>query len=264
MTKVLVLKKGVELIRSGLGVYLEHQETLVIADLHIGLEFALMGEGTYLPVLQYPVLEKSILELVDEYKPTRLVINGDFKHEFARATNQEWTEILDLWDVLKNKNVELELVRGNHDNFLINVLKQRGKTISDPSLSLGEVLITHGHKPFQIHDEIKTIILAHEHPAIAFKDDAGGKHKFKCYLYGKHYGRDVIILPAFSPMAAGVPVNSAKIHRFMSQWLENIDTSGFEPIVVDSGEILTFPPLEKLELVEVYDPWLDKLEVSER
>jgi putative SbcD/Mre11-related phosphoesterase len=257
MDKELELVKDLELTRNGLGVFLKTQETLVLADLHIGLEHELMGDGTYLPVLQYPSIEKSILGLVEECSPKTLIINGDFKHEFGKITNQEWTEILNLWDALKRVEVGLELVRGNHDNFLINILKQRKKDIHFPSMINGNVLITHGHKPFHIPDDITTIILAHEHPALAFRDDAGGKHRFKCYLYGRFKGLDVLVIPAYSPLAAGVPVNSHKKKKFMTAWLNKIDTDDFIPVIVDSGEMLKFPPLKDLEPVEHYDKWIE-------
>ena len=177
MRNAIELNNDIHLTSNGLGAYIEQLAIIVIADLHIGLEYALMGDGTYLPVLQYPGIERSILDMVDEYSPEKVIINGDFKHEFSKATTREWTEILDLWDALAEKNVGLELVRGNHDNYLINVLKQRGRSIHDPALVLDNILITHGHKPFDIPPEVDTVILAHEHPALGFRDETGGKHK---------------------------------------------------------------------------------------
>lgn len=264
MRDTMDLSSYLQLTSNGLGVYLEQQAVIVIADLHIGLEYALMGDGTYLPVLQYPNIERSILEMVEEHKVERIIIDGDFKHEFARATNQEWTEILDLWDALKEVKVDLDLVRGNHDNYLVNVLKQRGKSIFDPALHLDHILITHGHKPFDIPDGVDTVILAHEHPALGFRDETGGKHRFKCYLYGKIDGRDVLVLPAYSPMAPGTIVNGSSQPKFLSHWLRNVDTTSFTPIVVDKGEVLNFPPLKDLEPVEIYDDWLDRLDLYEK
>jgi metallophosphoesterase superfamily enzyme len=86
------------------------------------------------------------------------------------------------------------------------------------------------------------------------KDETSGKHKFKCYLHGKYNEIDVLVLPAFSPLASGVPVNKHMKHRFMSEWLNGFDTDEFIPIVVDSGEVLEFPPLKDLDPVEIYDP----------
>jgi putative SbcD/Mre11-related phosphoesterase len=262
MAASLELDKDIRLTENGLGIFIKEHSALVIADLHIGLEFALMGEGTYLPVLQYPTIEKSILEMVAKYSPSRVIINGDFKHEFAKATNQEWTEILNLWDALAGNFVELDLVRGNHDNYLINVLKQRKKSIYDPSLNLGKYQIAHGHKTFEIAEDAKTIILAHEHPAIGFLDETGGKHKFKCFLVGEHEGCRIIVLPAFSPLSIGAVINSGKNQGFMSPFLSNIDASALTPVVVDSGELLRFPPVSEIEPIrltaDLYDlPELD-------
>jgi len=250
------------LTKNGLGIYLENFQTLVIADLHIGLEHAMMGEGTFLPLLQYPTIEKSIMDLIGDYYPKRLVINGDFKHEFAKASVQEWTEILNLWDSLSKKGVELELVRGNHDNYLINVLNQRGKPIHDPGLSIGTFLITHGHKHFEIPEDTKTIIMAHEHPAIGLMDESGGKHKFKCYLFGSYEDYEILVLPAYSPLAAGAIINSGTKTVFMSPFLAKIDISKFIPVILDQGEILRFPPLSELDPVRISSDFYEKLELD--
>jgi putative SbcD/Mre11-related phosphoesterase len=262
MAGELQLGDGLNLTRNGLGLFIEEHSTMVLADLHIGLEHALLGEGTYLPVLQYPTIEKSILDLVSEYSPERLIINGDLKHEFAKATNQEWTEILNLWDKLSAAGVELDIVRGNHDNFLINVLKQRGKSIIDPSASIGSCLITHGHKKFGIPIDTNTIILAHEHPALGITDESGGKHKFKCYLVGKYKNYKVIVLPAYSPLSAGTVINSGKGKKFMSPWLSEIDTSEFIPMVVDNGELLKFPQISEIDPIEIRRNFFDGFEID--
>jgi metallophosphoesterase superfamily enzyme len=70
---------------------------------------------------------------------------------------------------------------------------------------------------------------------------------------------EVLILPAYSPMAVGAAVNSSKKSKFLSDWLQNIDTSGFEPIVIDKNEILKFPPLDQLEPAESYEEWFERL-----
>lgn len=263
MSQLLELNHRLNLTENGRGVFLRSDGLLIIADLHIGFELSMMGEGTYLPVLQYPTIESSILEMLDKHSVNHLVINGDFKHEFGSATEREWTEILDLLDVLNKKKVELDLVRGNHDNFLINVLKSRNKIIFDPFLVVDDILISHGHKQFQIPEKITTMILAHEHPAVVFKDEAGGRHKFKCYLFGKLEDIDVLVLPAYSPMAPGSAVNIEKNHRFDSGIFKLMDINEFIPVIVDKGEILKFPPLKDLNKETDYKAWFDPLEQSD-
>ena len=135
------LTKKITISDDGLALFLEDINSIAIADLHIGLELALMDEGTFLPIDQYSDIKAKILKWVDIWNPERIIINGDFKHEFGRVSRQEWTEILDLWDTLKTKSIELEVVRGNHDNYLITVLKKRNKNLRDPSYSIGRYFL---------------------------------------------------------------------------------------------------------------------------
>ena len=202
------LTKDITVSDDGLALFLNDIKTIVIADLHIGLEQALMEEGTFLPIDQYSSIKANILKWIDIYNPERVVINGDFKHEFGRASRQETTEILDLWDLFNSRSLEFEVVRGNHDNYLINVLKNRNKSLRDPSYTIDRYFFTHGHKDIEISKDAEVVIIAHEHPAIVLRDDIGGRHKFKCLLHGVSQNQKVIVLPALSPLSAGSVINS--------------------------------------------------------
>lgn len=253
------LTKQVTITEDGLAVFLVDISALVIADLHIGLELALMDEGTFLPIDQYSDIKARILKWVDIYSPERLIINGDFKHEFGRASRQEWSEILDLWDALEEYSIELEVVRGNHDNYLINVLNKRDKALREPSYSIGRYFFTHGHQDIEISDDSEVVIIAHEHPAIVLRDDIGGRHKFKCLLHGEWQDKKVIVLPALSPLSAGSVVNSKPQNELFSPLLRKLDIKAFIPIVMDKSEPLKFPTLGEMDQVEVREDWEDKL-----
>ncbi len=253
------LTKWITISDDGLAIFLEDISAMVIADLHIGLELALMDEGTFLPIDQYSVIKSKILKWIEKYSPQRIIINGDFKHEFGRVSRQEWSEILDLWDTLEEYGIELEIVRGNHDNYLITVLKKRGKILREPSYSIGRYFFTHGHKDIEISDESEVVIIAHEHPAIVLRDDIGGRHKFKCLLHGEWQNKKVIVLPALSPLSAGSVVNSKPRDKLFSPLLRKIELNNFIPIVMDKSELLKFPTLGEMETVEVHEDWDDKL-----
>ena len=137
--------EGVEIVNR-YGLFIKRLKTLVIADLHIGYEAALEKQGIMMPKSQYSKIKKMVEEMVEEKKPQRLIINGDLKHEFGEATRQEWKETLDFLDFVQSKGMELVIVRGNHDNFLIPILKKRNIELEDPHYLLNEFLFFHGHR----------------------------------------------------------------------------------------------------------------------
>jgi putative SbcD/Mre11-related phosphoesterase len=247
----------VELARSiintsdGLGIYIPEIKTLTIADLHIGVELAIFNEGTYIPIDQYNIMEENIIKSIKKFKPETLIINGDFKHEFSRASTQEWFEMNELIKVLDKYRVNLEIVRGNHDNYLKNILTRHGKELREPYFVNSRFLFLHGHQRITEAftgslPDVDWLILAHEHPVIELFDDAIGKHRFRCYLLGDWKKYKVLVLPAFSPFASGSVINDPPRDIKHSTFLNEINLEEFSPIVVDKDEMFKFPILKEL------------------
>jgi hypothetical protein len=189
--------------------YLEQEKILVIADLHLGYEEYLNKQGVFLPRFQY----KKIIEDLDKIfleveKVKEIIILGDLKHEFGGILRQEWREVLNFLNYLKKKVKKIVLIKGNHDNYLINILKKEKIKIKDFYVS-GELAFMHGHKMFSgILDkdkEIKKIFLGHLHPAIRISKGAKSEI-YKCFLRGRWKGKEVVILPSFFPLVEGADV----------------------------------------------------------
>jgi len=218
----------------GLGIFLEDIDSLVIADLHIGYEETLAEQGIHLPQSQYFKIKEAVEEMVEKTNPSRIIIDGDVKHEFGAATRQEWSEVLDLIEFLQENVKEIIVVRGNHDNFLIPILKRKGIELYDPFYAIENYYFTHGHKDLTIDAaNYEYIILGHEHPAVSIRDELGIKYKFKCILEGKVNDQVVVILPALSPLMPGSSVNELDSGQLLSPYLRRIDISDFEVYVVD-------------------------------
>jgi len=234
---------GVEIVE-GLGLFLRRFDVLVIADLHIGYEAALEKQGITLPKSQYPKIKKTVEEMIRIVRPKVLIVNGDLKHEFGEATRQEWKETLDFIDFIQSMGIELIVVRGNHDNFLIPILKKKGVEFKDPSYTLGEFLFIHGHKQLNLESfkqTIKTIVMAHEHPAIGVRDELGVRRRFKCFLVGKVYDKNLIVMPALSPLMPGVEINNVEKDELLSPLLRVADIEEFVAIVYEGGEYFEIP-----------------------
>lgn len=177
--------------------YVEEQRAVVVADLHLGYEGVLREQGVSLPRFQKRHMVERLEGLLDRYAPDLLVIDGDFKHEFSRNLREEWNEVLDVLDFLEGR-VEVLMIRGNHDNFLKTILNRKGLELHR-SHQLGRFTILHGHEPAEASG---TVIIGHEHPSMRLRDVIGATLSLPCFVVS----RDLVVVPAFSPLAYGSDV----------------------------------------------------------
>jgi len=147
--------------------------TLVIADLHIGWEIALSQKGIHVPT-QTPKLLQKLKHLILTYKPEKLLILGDVKHTIATAQTGEWHDIPNFFDELKKQTKKICVIRGNHDGNLEPLLPENIKILPATGSTVGEVGLFHGHRwPSPALLKCKTLVMAHVHPIVAFRDPAG-------------------------------------------------------------------------------------------
>ncbi len=190
--------------------YLEEEETAVLADLHLGFEDVMAQKGLFLPKLQFPRIMALLERIVERYEPKRIIIDGDLKHEFSRNMPQEWREIESVVDYL-SENSELVVIRGNHDNFLKTILGRRGLKLHE-HYSIGKFLFAHGHRDVDIPPG-KVLIMGHEHPSITIRDETMASTKLPVFLVSK----DIVVLPAVSIYAIGTDITK---NDFMSPILK--------------------------------------------
>ncbi|MCS7103021.1 MAG: metallophosphoesterase, partial [Candidatus Korarchaeum sp.] len=199
----------------------------------LGYEDALRERGVELPYEQYNWVRRELMSYVEEIGPEVVVLNGDVKHEFSGALSQEWREVLDLISTFRRLGVRVEVVRGNHDNFLIPMIRREGVEVRDPYLRLGDVLVLHGHMETAIPEGVKLIVIGHEHPAITLRDEISVSHKFKVFLDGEYMGFRLLVIPAVSPLAPGTDLLSVRKKDLLSPLLREADLDSFRVIVAD-------------------------------
>lgn len=179
-------------------------DTLVIADLHIGIEHAFRTKG-YRLSSQTAKLKRAILQLVDRHRPKRLVILGDVKHNIPGISHQELGEIPWLFEALST-HIDVEVVLGNHDGNLRRLIPQAVR-VHPKGMWCDTAYLTHGHRKL---DDLKcsTLVIAHNHPVVLFVDDMGFRHSEPCWLRLKSdkMAFELIVMPAFNRLC-GNPVN---------------------------------------------------------
>ncbi len=205
-------------------------DSLIIADLHIGFEEAMLREGSYVPKLLGEVTS-SLQRLLERERPKRLVIDGDLKHSFI-PFRREMKELRGFLGEIEGYTDELILIRGNHD-VGISWIKGMGVEVLD-SLEVGGWKLVHGHRL----EEGERFIIGHEHPAVRLRDEVGASIKVPAFLKGEN----LIVLPAFSPWAYGNDVT----REIVSPFLRMFDTSRMRVLVPVEGELLDFGRLGEL------------------
>lgn len=185
--------------------WMPEDAAVVVADLHIGYESALEYDGIHIPRIQTAAVEEMLNRIVDLYDPDRLVVAGDIKHEFSRNLGQEFKDVRSVLNGLSDRT-EVVLVKGNHDNYLENIVSRIEMPVVD-SLLQGGVTIVHGH--FDCAQ--RPLVMGHEHPSIKLVDRVGAYLKLPCFVHFKKEG--IIALPAFSPLASGTDLTASSTDR---------------------------------------------------
>ncbi|MFH1258115.1 MAG: metallophosphoesterase [Candidatus Micrarchaeota archaeon] len=243
--KIRILKEG--------GVYFDDLGILAITDLQLGHEAVLHNRGVDVPLEQFPIILERIESMLLRTKAERVLINGDMKHEFSHAMQQEWDEVLELLKFFKKREVELILVRGNHDNYVAKILRNQNLKLHDYFLEKG-ILFIHGHKKlgeygeFPELKEYSTLVIGHVHPAVSLHDEVGVPHKYNCLLKGEFQGKELLVLPSISPLASGADLVS-RIYETdtLSPILDECDIGDFVPVVIDpEGGVKEFPKIRYL------------------
>lgn len=211
-------------------------DTLIFSDFHIGYEEALNKQGIFVPRQQFENIIKRLDKIFSNLKKVeRIIINGDIKHEFGKASSQEWKDTLKLLDYFSKRCNEIILIKGNHDKIIGPIADKRKVKVLDHFKLIfpikknsnnkkiknnnNRILVTHGEKipDEKLLKDVDKIIIGHEHPAVSIKDGPRVE-KFKCLLAGKFSKKDLIVLPSFNLSTEGTDVIKEKL---LSPFLKN-------------------------------------------
>ncbi len=174
---------------------LEDGPTVVLGDLHLGYERALEQEGMYLPRINTESIREALNDILSRYEPKRIVLLGDIKHDFKRAGFEEKREVRRIFTLL-SEAAQVVAVKGNHDNYLQNIVSDLGFLVVDYIDIMG-FRLEHGH----VDSGKRPVIIGHEHPSVRIPGTVGGGLKIQCFVHAEKEG--VIVLPPFSPFSSG-------------------------------------------------------------
>jgi len=190
---------------------------LVVADLHIGLEYEIYKSGITIPS-QVEKLQKRIDKLIKQTKAKHLVILGDVKHQVPDISWQEYKEIPKF---LNHFDIKVSIVKGNHDGNIERLASKNIEIFGTKGFKINDYLLVHGQAwPTKRGLDAEYLIMSHVHPAVEFwtenfrtiepcwlkcridKEKLEEKYKAKTKL--KHG----IIMPSFNHLIGGMAFNS--------------------------------------------------------
>jgi putative SbcD/Mre11-related phosphoesterase len=198
----------------------EGRITLVAADLHLGIERRMAGEGWHMPSSTDGIVGR-LIALVEAHEASVLVLVGDIKDSIHTASAQEESELPRAIGQLADAVEEIHLVKGNHDGDLEAWVPYRKHLTvhGGRGVRLGSMGLCHGHTwPDRDVMAGRLLVLAHNHPSVEFVDKLGQRLRepawFRTRLVpgaaDERYGEvdpEVILMPPFNTLLTGTPLN---------------------------------------------------------
>ena len=233
------------------------EKVLVIGDLHIGesggrIEGIDIKERRFDEMIEELNIIFRIINIKAEGKRKivdKIILLGDLKHDFSSLSWEERNGLVNLFDYLDDKCEEIIIIRGNHDNYLLNLTSKRRIKIYDNYVWKGFCFL-HGNRDFKeiYRNEIKCWVMGHLHPAIVLREGIKSE-KYKCFLEGSFKNKKIIVLPSFS-ISEGIDVLEL-LEKRKNNLAWDFDLKKFTVKIVDSDkmEVVDFGKLKKIKLI---------------
>ncbi|MFH1420916.1 MAG: metallophosphoesterase [Candidatus Aenigmatarchaeota archaeon] len=211
-------------------------DSLVIADLHLGISYELESRGILVPK-QKDIFLKRIKKLVGLTRAKRLIVLGDLKHAVPGTPYDEREELRDFYEQLKKLVKEIILIKGNHDSLIEEIIPELS-VVED--LVVGDFILTHGNR--KVKAEGKTIIGSHIHPSVKLKDKIGSIYIQRCWLRDSE--SKVIVVPAFNELVGGKNVNESVSEDYLGPIAKQLNPKSTHVILLDGRDLGTIQSLK--------------------
>lgn len=175
--------------------FLPAQRTALVADAHFGKAVSFRRLGVPVPCGTTTETLAQLDALVANTGAQRIVFLGDFLHS-ARSHAPGTLAAIGSWRE-QHPDLELTLVRGNHDDRAGDPPARLNIEIVDEPLALGPFALCHYPKPVAG----AYVLAGHWHPCISVKGRAFERLRLPCFWFGDDSGARpesaVGVLPAF-------------------------------------------------------------------
>lgn len=236
-------------------------KTLLVADLHLGIEFELRRKGVRMP-LQWKATAQEISGLLQQTRADQLLILGDAKHDIYGLELKEKEMMRSFFRaVLDGGCSKITVAKGNHDGqlqelaaeSLIEMIGPQGAVVSMGGKQYG---VCHGHAwPATELAKAPLLLLAHNHPLIEFTDALGFRWSERAWILGStrkcvNYPgiQKAVVFPAFNTLSGGMAFNAKPCNQLLGPLFEN------ECFDLDRAEarLLSGMPLGRIKALRKY------------
>jgi putative SbcD/Mre11-related phosphoesterase len=251
---------------------LEGEERVLIAsDFHLGLEYELAKMGISIPYQTERILGE-LLSLIEEHSPERLLLIGDIKHGVPITSFQEGREIQRFFSALMEEVSSIDVIRGNHDGNLQQLVPEGVVIHPSRGIILGEeyrIAAFHGHAwPSPKLMDADLLVMGHNHPTVVLRTPLGIRVSQRVWVKGRSTGSslarvfldqagispgddpintfrshfrvdakdpEVILMPAFNDLLGGLPINSEPPENLLGPLLRSgaLKIDDFEVYLLD-------------------------------
>ncbi len=241
------LTKDVELLDGMPVIFIRSIDAIVIADPHLGYEGVMAKKGVLIPKANLKHICGMIGKALKLTGAKTVIVDGDIKNEFSKVDEEEFNELHDFVDFVKQKGAELVLIKGNHDNFVERYREPFKLKIYRQEAEIGGYVFFHGEEmPVGAAKKAKMMVMGHEHPAISIFNKAGKKEKLRCFLYGEYKGVKLLVLPAINYFASGTDINMVPQGELLAPVLKKADLEGMRAVAIGYGSTIDFGTIAEL------------------
>ena len=208
--------------------------TLLVSDLHLGLEKEMAKKGFRLPPYSMKMVER-LRDMAQEYGARRLAVLGDVKHTVGKVEDIDWSVIPWFFDTMLDLFESVEVVPGNHDGSIKTVLPPRVVLHPSQGAVLGDgkerVGVAHGHAwPSEEAILTRNLVIGHSHFTYEMRDSLGTRSREAVWVTADYDVAELLegagykskakgkgkltVMPPFNRMVGGQPINRSKSFQF--------------------------------------------------
>jgi DNA ligase-associated metallophosphoesterase len=177
--------------------------TLMVADAHIGKAVSFRAWGVPVPRGTTSETLALLSGLIERLGAARVVFLGDFLHS-ARSHAPATLRALAQWRA-RHRDLELVLVRGNHDDRAGDPPGELGFRVLDEPFLDGGLALCHHPRRLAGH----YVLGGHLHPCVNLGGRAFDRLRLPCFWFGAEVG----VLPAFGAFTGMHPIRPASGDR---------------------------------------------------
>lgn len=211
----------------------EEDTTVLISDLHLGLEKEMARKGFRIPPYSMRIMDR-INAIAEKFRANRIIVLGDVKHSIGKIEDVDWNVIPWFFDTLLDVFPLVEVIPGNHDGGIKALLPSRVKLHPSDGVVIGtkeKVGVTHGHSwPTEQVISCGRMVMGHSHFRYEMRDRFGVRSKEAVWLFAKYdIGElllkadrpvtaqgtgEITVMPPFNNLVGGQAINSSDGFKF--------------------------------------------------